>query len=354
MNSKPRIALTFRKGGENGGPYNSHKRIMESSLSDKYDFVPLFVPRARVLVTPWGMRAFVKEIKSKKPQLVQVTGLQLEGFLTMIACKLANVKTLVAIHGSSTEALDIGRFRKWRAALLEKWTVINADAVYGVSDYVSTWKVCGKAKKHFGTVYNIPTDAKEICEKVTLDLRKDLNLNQNDIVVVSTGRIIKDKGYDIFWDVIQTVGHTENIKYIIAGEGDYLKEWENDVVLKGFENEVFLLGFRDDIHNVLQAADIFMICTKHETLCISLLEAAFTALPIVATNIGGIPEIIDDASGILVNNCDIDGFANAILNLANNKNLRKNFGNTVRDKTMRKFNTERILNKLDDIYSSLT
>ena len=141
MNSKPRIALTFRKGGENGGPYNSHKRVMESSLSDKYDFVPLFVPRARVLVTPWGMRAFVKEIKSKKPQLVQVTGLQLEGFLTMIACKLAKVKTLVAIHGSSTEALDIGRFRKWRAALLEKWTVINADAVYGVSDYVSTWKV---------------------------------------------------------------------------------------------------------------------------------------------------------------------------------------------------------------------
>ena len=190
MTLRTKIALTFRSGGENGGPYNSHKRIMESSLSVKYEFVQLFVPRARVLVTPWGMKAFVKEIKLMKPQLVQVTGLQLEGFLTMVACKLAGVKTLLAIHGSSTEALDIGRFRKWRAAILEKWTVRNADAVYGVCDYISRWDVCRRAKYYYGTIYNLSADNAQ--QEVTDNLRESLGISQDDIVVVSTGRITKD------------------------------------------------------------------------------------------------------------------------------------------------------------------
>ena len=227
------------------------------------------------------------------------------------------------------------------------------DGILGVSDYVSNWKVCGKAKKHFGTVYNIPIDAKKNKEHILQDLRNDLNIKSDDIVVVSTGRITKEKGYDVFWDAIQKIGHTEKIKYIIAGDGDYLQEWKKDVILKGFENEVFLLGFIDNINKVLQVADIFMMCTKHETLCISILEAAFSYLPIIASNIGGIPEIVDEKSGILVDSCDVCGFANAILNLASNKSLRDSLGNNANEKVVNKFNVEIILKKIDKIYSSL-
>ena len=353
MNSKPKIALTFRKGGENGGPYNSHKRIMESSLSDKYEFVQLFVPRARVLVTPWGMKAFVKEIKLMKPQLVQVTGLQLEGFLTMIACKLAKVKTLLAIHGSSTEALGIGPFRRWRASIIEKWTIQNADGIFGVSDYVSGWEICEKAKKHFGTIYNIPFDAKKQKACPTEDLRKILNIKPDDIVIVSTGRITCDKGYDVFWKTIQEMGHSDNVKYVIAGDGDYKKLWENEVAEKGFENEVFLLGYRSDIANILDCADIFMICTKHETLCMSLLEAANASLPLIATNIGGIPEIIEDGCGLLVDNKDVSGFCMALKTLINDSALRKKLGTNAHKIASTKFKTDKIINRLDEVYYSL-
>ena len=353
MNSKPRIALTFRKGGENGGPYNSHKRIMESSLSDKYEFVQLFVPRARVLVTPWGMKAFVKEIKLMKPQLVQVTGLQLEGFLTMVACKLAKVKTFLAIHGSSTEALDISLFGKCKAYLIEKWTIRNADGIYGVSDYVSGWEICKKAKQHFGTIYNIPFDAKNVKDGHIPDLRSSLNIKPDDIVVVSTGRIVRDKGYDIFWETIQEMGHSDNVKYVVAGDGSYKEEWQREISEKGFENEVFLLGYRSDIANILSCADIFMMCTKHETLCISLLEAANAALPIVSTNIGGIPEIVEDGCGLLVDNKDVSGFCIALRTLINDSALRKELGANAQKIASTKFTTDKIISRLDEVYFSL-
>ena len=83
--TKKKILLTLRIGGENGGPYISHSRIMQSALKDKYDMKPLMVPRSRVLLDPRGMKSFVNTIKSENPDLVVVTGLQIEGFLTMIS-----------------------------------------------------------------------------------------------------------------------------------------------------------------------------------------------------------------------------------------------------------------------------
>lgn len=347
MNDRKLILVALREGGENGGPFVSHKRIMESELRDKYDFQPLMVPRARKLINPLGMFKFVRTIKKFKPSVVHIAGLQLEGFLSLLACKLSGSKTILAIHGSSKEALSIKGVKRKIYEAMEVYTVKHADIVYGVSDYVSRWDICKYAKQYYGTIYNIT----DFDSKPQTSIRDTMEFSKEDVVIVSTGRIITEKGYDVLWDTIKRIGKCQHVKYVIAGEGAYKEEFERLVKEEGFEQQVFLIGYQSDIASVLNGADIFVICTKHETLCISLLEAANAKLPLVATNVGGIPEIIEDGeNGYLVDNLDVDGFAQKLKMLIENAELRVQLGESAYKKIGTKFSKESIINKLDKVY----
>ena len=348
---KPVIMIAQRIGGENGGPFVSHKRIMESRLREKYEFIPLQVPRARVLLMPWNMLRFAKQIRIQKPHLVQIAGLQLEGFLPMIACKLAGVKTVLAIHGSLMEAETITGIRRSIYSCIEKITVKLADGVFGVSNYVSSWPVCKFAKRYYGTIYNLISEKREISQR---DLHVELGIPHDATVVVSTGRITIEKGYADLWRVIQGIQHLGEVHFVIAGDGDYRPEFEKEVKEKGYSANVHLLGYLKDVSSVLKIADIFVICTHHETLCISILEACSYALPVVATDVGGIPEIVEDGvSGYLVKRGDIAGFVSAIDKLVSSPEAREDMGKISCEKLTSMFDTKAILDKIDSMYSEL-
>lgn len=347
QDDRPKILLTLTIGGENGGPYTSHRRIIESELSEKYNLIPLMIPNARRLRNPKTFFSVVKKIKVERPDIVQITGLQLEGFFMMLACKFAKVKTVVAVHGSSLDAIELPKFKKFILKILEKYTITNATKIYGVSDFVSSWDRLEKKINYFGTIYNLPEEYKEI--KKSGDIRRELGISKEDIVVVSTGRITKDKGYDVFWNVIQKT-KSDRIKFIIAGDGAFRKEWGEAIISKGYQDRVFLLGFRKDIDVILSGGDIFMICSKHETLCISVLEAAMHSLPVVATNTGGVPEIVGEDGGFLIENGNVDEFAKVIQVLADNVDLRITVGNQLNQRVLKKFDRQNILSQLDLLY----
>lgn len=348
--NRRRIALTFKDGGENGGPYISHKRIQESRLKDKYDFVPLIIPRARKLISLNSMRKFVGIIRNSKVEVVQIAGLQLDGVLVMMACKMAKVKTIVTVHGRMLESPSIKGFWRLLYNILEIWTVNNANLVFGVSDYVSSWKICKKSPNYYGTIYNLPPEKMDR-ELIKRDkIRVSLNIRETDILFVSTGRIVKEKGYDILWKAIQKVDKNLPVKYLILGNGSYLEHWKREVYKNGYEDKVIFLGYQKNVDKYLAVSDAFIICTKHETLCISLIEAAMHELPLIGTNVGGIPEIINKENGILVNNEDVQGFADAINKIASNRILRLAYGKNAVDYISKKFNKNIILHKLEEVY----
>lgn len=351
IESKPKILITFREDGKNGGPYISHKRIMESSLSNKYNFEAFYIPNPRKLRNPKVFFKVIKQIKKAKPDIVHIAGLQTEGFLMMLIAKLARVKTIVAVHGSSTEALGYSKLANFVFKTIEKYTVKSADAVYGVSDYVSSWQICKKAKRYCGTVYNIADLTEKILENE--DIRKEIGITDTDVVVASTGRIIKDKGFDVLLQIAKDFKENKNVKFVVAGDGVYKQEMQEEIEKENLKN-VHLLGYRKDIGNVLKGSDIFVICTKHETLCISLLEAAVYSLPLVASDVGGIPEIIEDGkNGFLIKVGNVQAFKEAILKLVTDKTLRKQMGDNACASIKHKFDKNKITDKLDKIYSSV-
>jgi len=348
-----KVVITFRRNGANGGPYISHKRIMSSSLKESYEFVPFYYDRIRDMLNPMKMYENVKKLKEINPSIVHITGLQLEGFVLALLCKLAGFRSVLAVHGSSLEIKDLPLLRRVYYKLLEGWTLKNTDYSFGVSDYVGNLDIVKKySKKYYGTIYNIPEFDHDSKEQKVLS-KTDFGFKEDDLIIVSTGRIIKDKGYDTLADVILKGTWDDNVKFLIVGDGNYCEEMKRtlDSCMAG---RVLFTGYRSDVKEILDLSDIFILCTRHETLSISILEASQMGLPCVASNVGGIPEIIENGvEGFLCDYENPDEFVIALQNLVNSEELRQKLGENSKKKIKFKFDKNRIVEDLDTLYKTI-
>lgn len=356
MNENPVVMITFIEGGENGGPYISHKRIMESELNIKYDFVPLIMPKGRLgLLNLKVINQLRKDILKCKPDIVHIGGLQLAGFHFALACKLAKVSnTIVAVHGSSSEALYFSNLKKRILNMLEAITLRITSASYGVSEYVANWNIIYRnSKKRYGCIYNLPPLLVED-NKSILSIREELGIDEDEIVITSTGRITQEKGFDILAETIRKLHSTKKIRYIIVGNGEYFKTMQEELSKEIEAKTVFLLGYRNDIDRILSGSDIFVLCTLHETLSISLLEAAKHGLPLVATDVGGIPEIVKhEFNGLLTEKDSSNSVGIALNDLIEDEEKRRRLGVNAMKHIEDLFSSEDILGRIHNMYRGI-
>lgn len=352
--SKPRVMIALAASGR-GGPYVRQKRILESRLSEKYDFVPLYIPRARKLLNPVGMYRFVRHIRLDKPDIVHCPGLEMTGFLCVLACRLAGVESIaLGIGGSINEAIRVSKWGKHIGNFLEILTLRMTTKCYGISNYVLSWpSVKRYAPKCYGCIHNMPPPTSLVSDSST-SIRSELGIPRSDTVIVSTGRITREKGYEVLCNAMIQMGRREGIRFVIVGDGEYLETMRERVKQHGLEESVLFLGYRRDIGRILSGSDIFVMCTLHEVMCNSIIEAGRYGLPSVASNVGGIPEIITDGSnGILVLVGNSEAVVNALDRLINNERLRKDMGSNARKTVEERFSIDSILSRLDDMYSSM-
>ena len=118
----------------------------------------------------------------------------------------------------------------------------------------------------------------------------------------------------------------------------------------GLEPRVQFLGFRTDIQLLLHAADFFCLATQSEGLGSSILEAMSAGLPVVATRVGGVPEIVEDgATGILVPPADPGALAGAMARMAGDRGLRERMGARGRERASG-FSAERTAEMTERVY----
>ena len=348
--------IAFREGGENGGPYNSHLRIIESRLKEKYLFIPLIVPKGKMgLCNVKIIQSLVSQIKRIRPDAVQIVGLELIGFYLAIACRIARVKNvIIAIHGSTTEAIEFNRhfLKKWIMERLEIFTLKTGTCTYGVSEYVHTIKNVAKySKNYFGAIYNMMFEDETQYDRKKI--RDELGVVDEQIVIMSTGRLTEEKGYGVLTEVMKHYRGDSKITFIIAGDGAYKMKMEDVLAEQILQGQVKLLGYRNDISKILTAGDIFIMPSYHETLCMSLLEAGQKEMALIASDVGGMREIVEDGNnGYLVNVGDADAFIKKIDALRDINKLgimRKKARQTV----VSKFSNDAAIEKLDRLYTSV-
>ena len=144
------------------------------------------------------------------------------------------------------------------------------------------------------------------------------------------------------------------IGYRLAGAGSLRKSLEEKTIQLGLKEDVEFLGFVSDIPGFLSNVDIVVLPSLFEGLGVSVLEAMAAGKPVIASRVGGLPEIvIDAATGFLVEPRDVEGLASAISKLAGDIILIRNMGQKGRERLEKNFTMEQMARKNEDYYYDL-
>ena len=154
-------------------------------------------------------------------------------------------------------------------------------------------------------------------------LRSSYQLDKTTKLIGNTSAIADHKDYFTFVDTAELLLESgEKLKFFIIGDGPDRKKIEAYVKEKGLEKEILFTGFRKDVAVILPELDIFLMTSKTEGLGTSLLDALAAAVPVVATQAGGIPEIIrQEETGLLAGIGDAAGLAAATKRLLEQPSL---------------------------------
>jgi glycosyltransferase involved in cell wall biosynthesis len=354
--NKPIVAIDLPIDGKGGGLYMSNFRVINSALNKKYEFKSfVYDSKLGKGISIKRILNIKKQLKEINPDIVHFGGLQLAGFHMAVACKLAGIKkTVVTVHGFSGDAIGFNLFKKnLLTYIIEPLTLLFSKNIYGVSEYVESRRMIRLfAYKNIGFIYNLPPLGTENSYESTI--REELGIANDAIIGVSIARITTDKGYHILDEVILNIETYADLKFIIVGQGDYLETMRKKLKDPIKNKQVFLLGYREDIDNILRGCDFFILPTLHETLSMALLEASNEKLALVASETGGVPEIIENNfNGLLVPPGNVEALKGAVLKLYTDHNLRRTFGNNAYERVKEKFCCEIIESKIDKVYQIL-
>lgn len=221
-------------------------------------------------------------------------------FYAALSSKVTNTPLVCTEHG------DIHHTSKgsWKNILKAKTISLFADNIVFVSQYTEDYfqKYVKQPPNKRTVIYNGVDD--NLFKKVDADqkkaLRKKLQLNENAALIANVGNLYPVKGQKYLIQAFRLVKDSvPNSELLIIGRGELEQELRTETETIGLKDSVRFLGFREDVGDLLKASDIFVLSSLSEGLPIALIEAMGCGLPVVATDVGGVKEVIQDG---------IDGF----------------------------------------------
>jgi glycosyltransferase involved in cell wall biosynthesis len=192
------------------------------------------------------------------------------------------------------------------------------------------------------------------CEEQNM-LKIALSADKN-IVINFTGRIVERKGIDVLINAFAQAGNLlqSSSTLIIIGTGFDEDKLRNLASKLGITNNVRFLGHSREVVKYYQASDIFVLPSYAEGMPNSLLEAMACGLPVIASRIGGVVDVVEDGkSGILVEPGDVSGLASAMVRLLKDAELRQRLGAEARKRIVEGFSIDRIAEEYIKLYGEL-
>lgn len=186
-------------------------------------------------------------------------------------------------------------------------------------------------------------------------LCQEFSFDPDDFLVGIIARLSDERGHKYLIQASQYLReHSPKIKIVIVGEGPLRMELGRLVKEIRGEDMVFFMGFREDIPQILKSLDVFVLSSESEGSGSILMDAMACRLPIVATRVGGIAELIEHRkTGLLVPPQRPKSLANAILEIYEDKELARQLGLQGYGLVHQKFSAEAMALKAIDLYEEL-
>jgi len=265
------------------------------------------------------------------------------GIIGRLAARVADVPAVHTVHGvpfadDRNDLLNRFVLRCERAvAPMTDRIVTNADAI--AEDYLA--RGIGTPDQ-YTTVYS-GVDVEGFAAAEPAD---DLPGTRPRITMI--GRLVEGKGLWVLLDAVEDLDFEGSV--CVVGDGPVREGFERDVRERGLDETVDTLGYRTDVARILAASDLFTLPSFREGTPRVITEAMASGLPIVATNIAGIPEqVTEGENGYLVPTGDSEAVADRLQRLIDNPDRREDFGDVSRERAGR-FSIESMVTDLDEVY----
>jgi len=186
-------------------------------------------------------------------------------------------------------------------------------------------------------------------------LHREFSFAVDDYLVGIVAHLADHKGHQYLIQATKILKQqAPKIKTIIVGEGPLRMELNRQAKELDVEDIIFFLGFRKDIPKILSSLDLFVLSSHLEGMGSSILDAMASRLPVVATKVGGIPEVvINGETGLLVPPRNPSALARAILMLYSDKTLASRLGQKGYELVHRKFSAEAMADKVVRLYEKI-
>ena len=296
-------------------------------------------------------------IEDEKPDVVHLNSskIGLLGALAVLYLKIVNRKlkicSVFTAHGWAFNE-DRPLLSKFIFYLGHYLTIIICDKTIAVSEKAKKDAACfpfvaDKIKVVYNGISNFETLSKEESRKILANKKSD------KIIIFSISELHKNKGIDVTIEAISLLPKEtkEKIIYCVAGGGEEKENLEKLIKKLDIGSIVRFLGFVSDAKKLLSGCDIFLLPSRTEAFPYALLEAGMVGLPIIATSVGGVPEIIRDMqNGILVHPRNPKEIAEAILYILDHKNKQVEFGKEIKNTILNFFSLKKMLGETVKLY----
>ncbi|MDH3891777.1 MAG: glycosyltransferase family 4 protein [candidate division Zixibacteria bacterium] len=265
-------------------------------------------------------------------------------------CRKSKAKHICFVRGATKDDLKV-RLYQW----LDKMTLPWANHAVTVSDQQRrTMTDSGYPQARISVVHNA-VSLSDLSEIEPVDLRTVFELPPDAVVVMAAGRFSREKGQRLLVETAaRIIEQDRRLHFVLYGDGPDLGPVKRQVAGCSYPTQIRLPGFSAMVISYLKSADILVNPSYSEGLPNVVLEAMAVGTPVVATAVGGVPElIVNRQSGLLVPAGDSNGLGEAILLLAEDLPIRKRLAENGQQVVRQRFTFEQQAKKLTEVYEEV-
>jgi sugar transferase (PEP-CTERM/EpsH1 system associated) len=288
--------------------------------------------------------------RRERPHIVQTHnwGALVEG---VVAAKLARVPILIhAEHGT----VEGRRYNVFLQRIL--WRAVQGVLCVSEEHRQRLSKTVGFSYENITPILNgVNTDFFRPCPANEETIRIDRGLEPDALYIGTVGNLRPVKNHRLMLQASRDIcTKYERVRIVFIGEGSLKEDLIHLAKALGIYNQVKFLGARSDVRDLLNTLDIFVLPSLSEGLPISVLEAMACGLPVVATSVGGLPELIEDGkTGMLVPSQDESRLKSALEHLIRCEATRRTMGQAARKKVVERFSLDAMVNEYRNLYQTL-
>lgn len=268
--------------------------------------------------------------------------------LGSIISKARGIPIVSTCHGYIYQGVKLHIYNR-----LDQFALKSFDKIIAVSSTIHDTLLASRiAAKKIIVIENAVPDLLEEALAVAKPIRKTLGVDDEDVLLGYFGRLSQEKGLCYLLDAVKlALKVIPDLKLLLVGDGAQKEELKAKIADLALENNVFMAGFRNNVGQWMAAVDMFMLPSLTEGTPMALLEAMSMGLPCIATEVGGVPGIIESgADGILVPPAEAGLLAEAVVSLSADPERRRSLGAKARKKVLESYSVHRWARRIEEEY----